>query len=144
MFLVGGTAGCCLAGRLSENPDVSVLVIERGRVSDTWASRVPLLSANLYAKDAFCAIYDSAPVVNANNRKLDTVVGEGLGGGSRVNSCAYTRGIGDYNKWKEMGHPNWGYDELEPLFAKSETTLNKPESQFRGKKGLFVKCRDSG
>ena len=98
----------------------------------------------MYAKDAFCAIYDSAPVVNANNRKMELVVGEGLGSGSRVNSCVYTRGIGDYNKWKEMGHPNWGYDELEPLFAKSETTLSKPESQFRGKTGLFAKCRDSG
>ena len=74
----------------------------------------------MYAKDAFCAIYDSAPVVNANNRKLGTVVGEGLGGGSR------------------------GYGELEPLFAKSETMLNKPESQFRGETGLFAECRDSG
>ena len=43
-----------------------------------------------------------------------------------------------------MGHLNWGYDELEPLFAKSETTLNRPESQFRGKTGLFAKCCDSG
>lgn len=117
---------------------MSVLIIERGRIGDTWLSKVPLLSANLYAKDAFCAIFDSAPVAHANGRKLDTIIGEGLGGGSRVNSCVYTRGIADYNKWKEMGHPDWGYDELEPVFARSENTLTKPASRFRGKRGQWV------
>lgn len=96
------------------------------------------MSANLYAKDAFCAIFDSAPVVHANGRKLDTIIGEGLGGGSRVNSCVYTRGIADYNKWKSMGHSDWGYDELEPIFAKSENTLTKPGSRFRGKRGQWA------
>ncbi|KAI0690392.1 alcohol oxidase [Cerioporus squamosus] len=51
----GGTAGCVLASRLSEDPDVSVLLIEQGPVADTWSSRAPLLSGNMYAKDSLAA-----------------------------------------------------------------------------------------
>lgn len=42
---------------------------------------------------------------------------------------------GDYNRWKELGNPGWGYEDLEPYFAKSESARSHPASQFRGKTG---------
>ncbi|KAJ8515208.1 hypothetical protein ONZ45_g7359 [Pleurotus djamor] len=129
----GGSAGCVLAARLSEDPSVSVLLIERGKVDDTWASRVPLLSANFFRDGAPATIFPGVPQEYANKRILNAVIGEGLGGCSRINSTVYTRGIGDYNLWRDMGHPSWSYDELEPYLIKSECSLSQPPSSYRGK-----------
>ncbi|CAL1700462.1 unnamed protein product [Somion occarium] len=129
----GGTAGCCIASRLSEIPGATVLVIERGPLADTWTSRVPLISSNSQRAGAPCAIFPAMPLAHADNRVLQLVQGEGLGGGSRVNACLYTRGSkGDWDSW---GRPGWTYDDLLPYFVKSEHTLSHSESNFRGKKG---------
>ena len=136
----GGTAGSCLASRLSETPGVSVLVIERGQVLDTWSNRVPLISANFFRKDSPSVLFPAEPLKNANNRILQVVAGEGLGGTSRINGCLYTRGLkGDWDRWNR---PGWSYDELLPYFVKSENTLTQPESSFRGKKGMFWSAFD--
>lgn len=137
---VGGTAGCVLASRLSENPETSVLLIERGPVADDWISKVPLLSANYYRSGAPAAMWKANPIANANGMVLNVVQGEGLGGASRINGTVYTRGIADYNKWKEMGCSGWGYEDLEPYFCKSETSLGHPNSPHRGKSGQSVLC----
>ncbi|KAJ7068963.1 alcohol oxidase [Mycena belliarum] len=134
----GGTAGCCLASRLSEDPNVSVLLIERGPVSNDWQAHVPVLSANIYRPGAPAAIFPMSPLTHANDRVVQAVIGEGLGGGSLINGQIYTRGIADYNKWKDMGRTNWGYDALEPYFVKSENALSQPPSSFRGKDGLWL------
>ncbi|KAI0312853.1 alcohol oxidase [Amylostereum chailletii] len=135
----GGTAGCVLASRLSEDPDISVLLIERGDVADTWMSRVPLLSGNLFRKDTQAARWFAQPMREADDRSLEVVRGEGLGGASRINGMVYTRGSpGDYNGWKAAGNKGWGYSDLEPYFVKSETCLSQPSSSFRGSKGPWI------
>ncbi|KAJ6617890.1 alcohol oxidase, partial [Mycena sp. CBHHK59/15] len=138
IIIGGGTAGCCLASRLSEDPAVKVLLIERGPVSDDWQAHVPLASANIYRPAAPAAIFPVSPLSQVNDRVIHAVIGEGLGGGSLINSSLYTRGIADFNKWKEMGRENWGYDALEPYFVKSENTLSQRHSNFRGKGGLWT------
>ncbi|TBU28342.1 GMC oxidoreductase-domain-containing protein [Dichomitus squalens] len=132
----GGTLGAVLASRLSEDPTVSVLVLEKGQLVDTWTTRIPLLSANLTSKDFLGVKWMSVPQTNADNRTLPMVRGEVLGGGSRINGALYTRGTpGDYNRWEELGNVGWGYNDLEPYFVKSENTLTHPASRFRGKEG---------
>ncbi|EJF60344.1 alcohol oxidase [Dichomitus squalens LYAD-421 SS1] len=132
----GGTAGCVLASRLSEDPDTSVLLIEQGPVADTWASRVPTISSNLFAKDSLAAHWWSTPMPHADNRSLGVMRGEALGGTTRINSMLYTRGTpGDYNQWKLLGNDGWGYDDVEPYFVKSERTHSLPASKYRGKAG---------
>ena len=81
-----------LASRLSEDPSVSVLLIEQGPVADTWASRVPLPSANFMREDYLGKIWWSLPLRNAENRYVEIVRGEALGGTSRMNGMLYTRG----------------------------------------------------
>lgn len=76
---------------------------------------------------------------DVDNRVLEVVRGEAVGGSSRVNAMVYTRGApGDYNRWKKMGHSSWGYDDLEPYFIKSETALGQPPSSFRGREGWRI------
>ncbi|KAI9065225.1 GMC oxidoreductase [Trametes sanguinea] len=132
----GGTAGCCLASRLSEDPGVKVLLVERGPLRDDWAFKVPLISSNPYARDAPVGRWWAQPLCMADGRPLEVVCGEALGGTSSINCMLYTRGTpGDYNRWKELGNDGWGYDDLEPYFVKSETTHSHPPSEWRGKQG---------
>ena len=136
---VGGTAGCCLAARLTESSLVSVLLIERGPVADTWANSVPMISANVYAKDALARQSKTEPLPECNDRELTILRGEALGGGSRVNAMIYTRGVaGDYNHWGDLGHPTWDYKHLLPYFNKSEHSLSQPPSEFRGSSGMVL------
>ncbi|KAJ7777346.1 alcohol oxidase [Mycena metata] len=135
----GGTAGCCLASRLSEDPNVTVLLLERGRVVDDWQARVPLLAANPSRPGTPHVFLPCLPMQEGNGRSVTAWLGEGLGGATLINALLYTRGISDYNRWKEMGRTGWGYDtDLEPYFVKSENSLSQPASTFRGKKGLWI------
>ncbi|KAH9852303.1 GMC oxidoreductase [Lenzites betulinus] len=136
IIIGGGTAGSCLAARLSEDPNVSVLILERGTFANGWADKVPLISSNPYREGAPVGRWWSQPAEHAEGQSLEVVCGEALGGTSAINCMFYTRGPpGDYNRWKELGNGGWGYNDLEPYFAKSETTHSHPESQFRSKKG---------
>ncbi|KAK0450396.1 alcohol oxidase [Desarmillaria tabescens] len=135
----GGTAGCCLASRLSEDPNVTVLLIERGGVADTWANTVPLISSNIFKKDGIAKPLDSEPQKHADDRVIALMRGQALGGTSRVNGMAYTRDVAaDFNRWRDMGHPDWSYEKMLPFFVKSEAALSHPDSKFRGKKGPWV------
>nr|VWO96598.1 Alcohol oxidase [Ganoderma boninense] len=115
----GGTAGCTLASRLTEDPSVTVLLIERGPVADTWGSRVPLISANPFDKDTLAHRWWSLPLERAEDRYVEVVRGTS----------------GDYNQWKALGNDGWGYDDLEPYFMKSEKCRTHPGSKFRGSEG---------
>lgn len=102
----GGTAGCVLASRLSENPEVSVLLLERGPVNDTWMSRIPIVSSNILRSDGGASSWLCEPMKYCNDRRSLFFCGEIMGGGSRINSMVYTRGTAtDYNAWAAMGHP---------------------------------------
>ncbi|MCJ1306972.1 hypothetical protein MMC25_000616 [Agyrium rufum] len=125
-----------LAARLSEDPNVSVLLLERGMARDTWVSRVPLNSSNVLSEDTGSTLLYSEPMTHLENRQALLCRGEILGGGSRINSMVYTRGsVGDYNAWAAMGHPNWSYEKVLPMFVKAENALAWPESKYRGNSG---------
>ena len=94
--LAGGTAGCVLASRLSEDPSVSVLVIEQGPVADTWASRVPVISGDPYRSGTLASTWWALPMEQVDRRSLQVMRGEALGGTSRINSLLYTRGSFEY------------------------------------------------
>ncbi|KAJ6613935.1 alcohol oxidase [Mycena sp. CBHHK59/15] len=134
----GGTAGCCLASRLSENPAVSVLVLERGGVNDAWFSRIPLISGDVTSKSTPIVRASSAPLSYADGQVVDIVHAETLGGGSSVNAMLVTRGaVGDFNHWAELGHPSWDYASLKPYFIKSEKSLSQ-HSDGHGHSGPWV------
>ncbi|KAG9237429.1 hypothetical protein BJ875DRAFT_370072 [Amylocarpus encephaloides] len=135
----GGTAGCALASRLSEDPEISVLLLERGPVNDTWLSRVPLIGSNILTSDWGAANWLCEPMKFCNDRRSRFFCGEVLGGGSRINGMVYTRGTAaDFNAWGALGHPEWSYDKVLPYFVKSEKALNQPKSEYRGDSGPWI------
>ncbi|OSD03879.1 GMC oxidoreductase [Trametes coccinea BRFM310] len=135
----GGTAGSVLASRLSEDPSVTVLVVEQGPVADTWASRVPVISGNPYRSGTVAGTWWAQPMPQVDGRALQVMRGEALGGTSRINALLYTRGVsGEYNRWKELGCEGWAFEDLEPYFAKSENTLSRAATNCRSKKGPWA------
>ncbi|KZT04394.1 GMC oxidoreductase [Laetiporus sulphureus 93-53] len=135
----GGTAGCVLASRLSEDESATVLLVERGGVQDSWIARVPLLSSHFASDGSRSRVWKSIPQERVNGRAFELAGGNSLGGSSKINAMLYTRGLpAEYNSWSQAGHKGWSYDEIQPYFVKSETDLDQnPESAdaFHGVSG---------
>jgi choline dehydrogenase-like flavoprotein len=135
---IGGTAGCVLASRLSEDPKVSVLLIERGHVKDNLVSRMPLLSQNMFWTETLpvqSTIW-SEPIQDAYERRNRLWAVNGIGGASRLNAMLWTRGSpGCYTAWSDMGLADWTWDKVEPYFRRLENVtwpLKKSQSSARG------------
>ncbi len=136
-----GSAGCVLAARLSEDPDVSVLLLEAGPPDTKENIHVPLGYLKLAGTDVDWG-YWTAPEPNCNNRRISLPRGKVLGGSSSINAMVYIRGNPlDYDGW---GVPGWGWDDLFPYFLKSEDN-ERGASQWHGVGGpLPVSDQRSG
>jgi choline dehydrogenase len=125
----GGTAGCVLAGRLSEDPSVSVLLIEAGRNDRHPFIHVPAGFAKLTA-GPYQWGYMSEAQRNCEGRRIALPQGKVLGGGGSINAQVFTRGVGDdYDRWaKAAGDDGWGSLGVLPYFLRSEgnTRLSGP------------------
>ncbi|HKT82455.1 MAG TPA: GMC family oxidoreductase N-terminal domain-containing protein [Solirubrobacterales bacterium] len=112
-----GSAGCVLAARLSEDPEVKVLLLEAGPPDVNQNVHVPLGYLQL-ARTEVDWDYASAPEPNCNGRRVSLPRGRVLGGSSSINAMIYIRGNRlDYDEW---GVPGWGWDDLFPYFLKAE------------------------
>ncbi len=131
----GGSAGCVLAARLSEDPTVRVLLLEAGgRDTDPLIS-IPLGMGKIHEHRLHDWGYDTEPEPNLDNRRLEAMRGKVLGGSSSINVMAYTRGhSGDFDRWARNGVEGWAYRDVLPYFRKGET-WEGGESQWRGAHG---------
>jgi choline dehydrogenase len=112
-----GSAGCVLANRLSEDPDVTVCLVEAGPSDDHDNFRVPVLGGRFF-RTRFDWDYDSQPERHCDGRRIYLPQGRVLGGSSSVNGMAYIRGHrADYDGWEL---PGWRYADLLPYFRRSE------------------------
>ncbi|HEX3608035.1 MAG TPA: GMC family oxidoreductase N-terminal domain-containing protein [Candidatus Dormibacteraeota bacterium] len=134
-IIVGaGTAGCVLAGRLSEDPDVRVLVLEAGGPDTSDSIHVPVAFGTLF-KTALDWDYSSAPEPMCNRRRVYLPRGKTLGGCSSCNAMVYIRGNRiDYDEWRDLGNPGWGYDDLLPYFKRAEDN-ERGASEYHGAGG---------
>jgi choline dehydrogenase len=140
-----GTTGCVVASRLSEDSSVTVLLIERGPLVDTWSSYVPLLSADFNVKTAPVYRWTSdAGSSSLEHGVLDMVSGKAFGGTSKVNASIYHRCLpAEYNEWAAAGRQGWSWNDVEPFFKMSERNISANPSEDRGHQGTNSTSTDS-
>jgi choline dehydrogenase-like flavoprotein len=116
-----GSAGCVLASRLSEDPDVRVLLLEAGGPNvDDGLVQIPAAFAALLRTD-YDWDHSTGPERQCDNRRLFLPRGKVLGGSSSTNATIYIRGHRrDYDEWCELGCKGWGWDDLLPYFKRAE------------------------
>ncbi|MBV0891971.1 GMC family oxidoreductase N-terminal domain-containing protein [Paracoccus sp. Z118] len=130
-----GSAGCVLAARLSENPRVRVALVEAGGRDNYHWIHVPIGYLYCIGNPRTDWMYRTAPEPRLNGRQLLYPRGRVLGGCSSINGMLYLRGqAADYDGWRQMGCTGWGWDDVLPLFRKSEDYFDGP-SEHHGAGG---------
>jgi choline dehydrogenase len=119
IIIGGGSAGCVLANRLSEDPACRVLLLEAGGVN-RFHTTIPGTYAILHRSAVDWAFW-TEPQPDVDDRRLFVPRGKVLGGCSTTNAMAYVRGnAADYDGWAQLGNKGWSYKEVLPYFLKSE------------------------
>jgi choline dehydrogenase len=127
-----GSAGCVLAARLTEDPNVTVLLLEAGPPDDAPEIRIPA-AVNALFKGPYDWDYTTAPQEHADGRQVYWPRGRTLGGSSSTNAMIYIRGHRhDYDTWRDVyGCTGWGYADLLPYFRRAEDQ-QRGESAYHG------------
>ena len=132
----GGSAGCVVASRLSEDPSVSVCLLEAGGEGRNVLIRAPLGFALALPRGIGSWGFETVPQPGLNGRRGFLPRGKALGGSSTINAMIYARGHrADYDGWAALGNPGWGYDDVLPYFKKSENNAIHRDSPFHGTGG---------
>ncbi|RZG78192.1 GMC family oxidoreductase [Acinetobacter sp. WCHAc060025] len=135
IIIGGGSSGCVLAGRLSENPSVSVCLLEAGGAGDGWKVEVPCAAVISIPTKINNWAFETVPQRGLNGRKGYQPRGKCLGGSSAINAMVYIRGHRqDYDDWAALGNEGWSYDGVLPYFIKSEKN-ERIKDQYHGNDG---------
>jgi choline dehydrogenase len=142
IIIGGGSAGCVLAARLSEDPRARVVLLEAGDTdAGRWGMRMPLAWRDTFMDPAVSWGFLSEPEPHADGRVIPAPRGKVLGGSASVNGMMYARGCpADYDDWAKAGLEGWSYADVLPYFRRSESNW-RGASTFHGGDGPLTVSR---
>ncbi len=121
IIIGGGTAGCVLANRLSSDPDIRVLMLEAGGRDNYLWIHIPVGYLRCIGNPRTDWCFKTQPEPGLNGRAIGYPRGRVLGGSSSINGMIYMRGqVRDFEQWRALGNPGWGWDDVLPYYKRSE------------------------
>lgn len=131
----GGSAGCVLAARLTEDPAIRVTLVEAGGEDRHFLYRMPAGYLGLMKTGMGAWRYETVPQIGLGGRRMYAPRGKVLGGSSSINGLTFVRGNpGDFGQWAQSGNRGWSYDECLPYFRKLEAFAGGAD-EWRGGHG---------
>jgi len=140
IIIGGGSAGCVLANRLSEDPRTSVILIEAGGQDRNPLIHIPAGYIKTMVNPSINWMFKSEPEPNTHGRAIDFPRGKVLGGSSAINAMLYVRGQkSDYDTWAQRGNTGWSYADVLPYFKRAENCQvgapHQVDDSYRGRGG---------
>ncbi len=130
-----GTAGCVVASRLAERPGTRVLLLEAGGSDRTVWIQLPIGYGRTFFDPRVNWMYDTDPVPGLGGRSSYWPRGKAIGGSGSINAMVHVRGQPhDFDDWRDLGNPGWGWDDVLPFFIKAEDS-DIVEPGWRGQGG---------
>ncbi len=133
-----GAAGSVLASRLTEDPGVTVCVLECGPADRHPYIHIPAGFIKILFNPAYTFQFHTAPGAGINGRRIPTTQGRVVGGSSSINGMIYNRGQReDFDSWAQRGNRGWGYVDVLPYFKRGERRLGAGDDRIHGRSGVL-------
>jgi len=135
LVIGGGSAGCVVASRLTEDPSISLCLLEAGGKGDGMLVNIPAMAVMMAPTSINNWAFDTVPQPGLNNRQGYQPRGKVLGGSSSINAMIYIRGNRwDYDHWASLGNDGWSFDDVLPYFKLSENN-DHFDDEYHGRNG---------
>ena len=138
VIIGSGAAGSILCHRLTEDPGVTVCVLECGPPDRHPFIHVPAGFIKMLFNPAFTWQFQTEPGDGIKGRRIPTTQGRTLGGSSSINGMVYNRGQReDFDNWAQRGNRGWSYVDVLPYFKRTERRIGAGDDQIHGRAGLL-------